>query len=51
MAEFTNDLRAADDAGDLAARQKAVTKLERSKKAGTIQSNTRRRGYAPLSMG
>lgn len=44
MSEFHKDLRAADDAGDVAARQKAVQKLERSKKAGSITSQ-RKPGY------
>lgn len=40
--EFTRDLAAADKAGDSLARQKAVQKLERSKKAKTITHITPR---------
>lgn len=42
--EFLKDLAAADAAGDKAARIKAVQKLERSKKAGTVKEVTPRTG-------
>lgn len=41
MDDFRKDLKAADDARDMGARKKAVDKLRRSRKAGTVKGNRR----------
>ncbi|SKB49687.1 hypothetical protein [Sphingopyxis flava] len=46
--EFTKDLAAADAKNDALARRKAVEKLQRSKKAGTLKHVTPRSGAAKL---
>lgn len=46
--EFTRDLQAADMKNDALARRKAVQKLERSKKAGTLKHVTPRSGVSQL---
>lgn len=49
--EFTNDLQAADEANDALARRKAVQKLQRSKKAGTLSGITPRNKSRGLPQG